>query len=355
MFVLSAGLLVRFTRHVDWRSLFRREYQKRGQRLRSRDKNVEKEEEEDTGHSKCRSYTKFTRDLEYHRGNSKKVNDKGRSGPKEEWLDKDAFSEAYRGSFIHVVATWEKFVQDVLKETVEIVIECLAEDELCEEVRENPCVKDLLREAFKNDSRAQAGDKTSQAKALEEFKKTLLKSCSICPIFVGKGAIDNRFKSLFQTKKCLSKIIAEMQAVKCTFFNRNIQKHDTFSLETPEIIDNVVRLHYGARCAFSHGNNKRTFQPGGALHNFPDETVFKQQIGEAPASQLYTIYKYAEKYGKKARLHYYDLLNSQRFFHALAFRMFGAISFWVYDVFKVRIWKFDPDKLVLKQEEGANN
>ena len=55
-----------------------------------------------------------------------------------------------------------------------------------------------------------------------------------------------------------------------------------------------------------------------------------------------------KKYGKTAWVYYHNLVNLQRFVLALAFRLFGAISKWVYDIFQERIWNFDPDKVEIK-------
>lgn len=304
----------------------------------------------------------------------KRFNDLTKSVPSEQQLDRDANSQARRGSFIEVVATWEKYIQDILEETVETVFECITRNDSAQMALVHPNARELMRKAvvhhvvigkhgqkskkkFVNLTRheANAVDQIMSVDIfvqpdlwktlLNTYKQSLLSRCGhVYPLFSRQDGIDSKFISIFETTSCLSEIIVEMGPIKYAFFNKEKRKNEPIGLATSQSVNDVLRLYYGARCAFAHGKNDTTFQPGGALHDFPAQEVFQERIGKAPGDLLYIIYKYARDYGKIAWVYYYNLVNLQRFFLSLAFRLFGAISKWVYDEFGACIWNFDPDK-----------
>ena len=329
--------------------------------------------------SECRSYTTFTESLKYHRGNTERINKLARSAPIEKRLDKDASSHTLRGSFISIMGTWEKYVKDILKETVETVFECIARNDSAQVALAQSSSQDIFRKAIAHhvvhDKQDAPGvEKKTKRKianlskrevstvemsvdllvqpdlwknVLVTYKQSLLGrcDCKVYPFFSGDDGIDSKFKSLFETASSLSEIVVEMGPIKYRFRNIVKRNDEPIELATSQSINDLLRLYYGARCAFAHGGNEKTFQPGGALHDFPTKEVFQERIGKGPADLLYSIYKNARDYGDTAWVFYNNLVNLQRSIRAIAFRLFGAISKWVYDSFGACIWNFDPDKL----------
>lgn len=300
--------------------------------------------------SVCLAYKTFKQGLKYHRGNLKKLNDHTQA--RKELQDRDVNSQSLRGTFIQVVATWEKFVQDILKETIGIVIGNLTK-QLEEGAPLHTVGEMMVKKALANSKFSiLTQDPQKQVEAVEKYKEALLKKCEkhMIPVFTGKDGIDKRFTAIFETTGSLCEIITEMGPVKFAYLNKTNGKNENLSLSSPQDIEVLLRLFYGARCVYAHGNGDKTFQRGGVLYDFPERDAFIQQIGETPGDLLYIIYKYAKKYGKEAWVYYHNLVNLQRFILALAFRLFGAISKWVYDVFQERIWNFDPQKVEIELE-----
>lgn len=86
-----------------------------------------------------------------------------------------------------------------------------------------------------------------------------------------------------------------MGPVTFAFLNKESRKNESLPLSTPESIESLLRLFYGARCAYAHGNADKTFQPGGVLHDFPERDVFLELIGEKPGDLFYIIYTSMQK------------------------------------------------------------
>ena len=337
--------------------------------------------------SVCNSYKEFDKKLCYHRGNSKKLND----AVNKSLLDKHASSQLLRGSFTEVVATWEKYVQGILQEAVEIVFNIVLDaDSAQAAITATQSSRELFKRAMVHhildDSgrrRESTDDKVKSKKKvvnltkreastvelsvnlivqpnlwkelLVTFKESLFKRYDrFSPLLHGEDGIDSKFKSLFDTNRCLSDIIIEMGPVEVSYIAKDKLNH-SLAINSSQSLNDILRLYYGARCAFAHGQSDRTFKTGGALHNFPSKSEFQSQVGEVAGDYLYILYSYAKKYGSEAWIYYPTLLNLQRFMRAIAFRLFAAISKWVYDEFGICIWNFDPAKEVAKIDDSMDN
>ncbi len=297
----------------------------------------------------CQAYSGFKEGLEYHRKNLKSVNDQTLATNKKKTQDRDMNSQVYRGTFIQVMATWEKYVQDILKESVEIVNLCLVR-QIKEGKQLSPVGDAIFQKSLAHCSlQYRVLDTQQKLDCVTAYKDVLMKKCCrhLLPVFtVRETGINSRFSSIFGLENFhLSHTMVELSPVTFSFRNKESNRNETVSLETPESVEDLLRLFYGARCVYAHGNAEKTFQPGGVLHNFPERDVFIQRIGDSAGDLLYIIYKYAKQYGKTAWVYYHNLVNLQRFILSLAFRLFATISKWVYDVFGERIWNFDPEKV----------
>ena len=72
-------------------------------------------------------------------------------------------------------------------------------------------------------------------------------------------------------------------------------------LTSPEALNDLIRLYYGARCVFAHGQPDRTLGPGGVLHKFPEETELTKKVGvKSVACRLSTLCQNLQNYGRYA-------------------------------------------------------
>ena len=342
--------------------------------------------------SVCNSYKEFGEKLHYHRVNIQRLNDvvTNKFLPQEKLPGKDASSQLLRGLFTEVVATWEKYVQEILQEAVETVFKIVLDADSAQAAITATSSRELFKRAMvhhillddsgrrrestddKVKSKEEVANLTKRESSIVElsvnlvvqpnfwkellvtFKESLLKRCDhVFPLLHGEDGIDSKFKSLFDTSRCLSDIIIEMGPVGVSFLARN--ENHSLEINSSQSLNDILRLYYGARCTFAHGENDRTFKTGGALHNFPSKSEFQSQVGEVAGDYLYIVYSYVKEYGSEAWIYCPTLINLQRFMRAIAFRLLAAISKWVYDEFGICIWNFDPAKEVAKIEDSMDN
>ena len=342
--------------------------------------------------SVCNSYKEFGEKLHYHRVNIQRLNDvvTNKFLPQEKLPGKDASSQLLRGLFTEVVATWEKYVQEILQEAVETVFKIVLDADSAQAAITATSSRELFKRAMvhhillddsgrrrestddKVKSKEEVANLTKRESSIVElsvnlvvqpnfwkellvtFKESLLKRCDhVFPLLHGEDGIDSKFKSLFDTSRCLSDIIIEMGPVGVSFLARN--ENHSLEINSSQSLNDILRLYYGARCTFAHGENDRTFKTGGALHNFPSKSEFQSQVGEVAGDYLYIVYSYVKEYGSEAWIYCPTLINLQRFMRAIAFRLLAAISKWVYDEFGICIWNFDPAKEVAQIDDSMDN
>ncbi len=99
-------------------------------------------------------------------------------------------------------------------------------------------------------------------------------------------------------------------------------------------LETVTRLLYGVRCMLAHSKYEKTFlQPHGALSDFPDQSMFLNQVdGSDPmaAEQFYTFYTRAEAVYEKSpelvlQIYYCDIVNLQRLILQMASRLHNTV------------------------------
>jgi len=93
----------------------------------------------------------------------------------------------------------------------------------------------------------------------------------------------------------------------CTIMKRNLSHsfRDKTNVEviltSPEALNDLIRLYYGARCVFAHGQPDRTLGPGGVLHKLPEETGLTKKVGVKSVScRLSTLCQNLQNYGRYA-------------------------------------------------------
>ena len=118
-------------------------------------------------------------------------------------------------------------------------------------------------------------------------------------------------------------------------------------------LNDVIRLYYGARCVFAHGNKKRTFQEGGALFKFPSCETLQSRVrtDERIGKTLHHLFDLIESYGSTAWIQYLHLVNLQRFVMILAYRLCVAVSQVVFEEFGITIWNHTINELFLDAAE----
>ena len=173
---------------------------------------------------RCTLYDDFkTRFLEI-RKNNKQLNHL--TNPKQDHLEgpppeKDVQTAFIRGAVISVVAVWEAYLQDLLEEVFELVVEHIkskgpaamlnreAPRQIVQKSIENYLESDKseLEKKSKLDAAADAGmafleNPDLWKGILENYKKSVLdKPLHLTPMFLGDDGINKRFKGLLKTKK----------------------------------------------------------------------------------------------------------------------------------------------------------
>jgi len=217
--------------------------------------------------------------LQYHRSNLKKLNDAFFKAARKKHVDnpseydrRDINSQAYRGAFVEVMATWEGYVQSILLETVEIFISCLAK-QVRAGVKLHPTAEKMLQKC--TPSQIALVGIEAKVDRLESYKQVLQKKCSrLIPVFGGRDGINKRFQGLFEQGTELSEMIEQMGPVSFSYLNKDERKNNNLQMATKESFEILLRLFYGARCVYVHGSSDKTFQQGGVLHNFPHREGF---------------------------------------------------------------------------------
>ena len=253
----------------------------------------------------------------------------------------------YRSAIVSVLATWEAYVQDLFVEVRDIVVASIKRDDpskLSDKGYE--MVKKAIEHKQRSNPEMPLVDLCMKLIRNPEHWKELLDiymqykldaALRVTPVFHGSSGIDKKFQDLFTTDHTLS----------CTIMERNLSHsfRDKTNVEviltSPEALNDLIQLYYGARCVFAHGQPDRTLGPGGVLHKFPEETELTKKVGvKSVACRLSTLYQNLQNYGRYAWVYYPTLINIQRFIIYLACRLFQAVSQCIYKEFGLEIWGF---------------
>ena len=275
-----------------------------------------------------------------------------------------------RGGVVAVVATWEAYVQALLKEAFDILIRSGSGPQQSLEALSTiwPQCQTIVQNQYKRkvDNKPQEvraydllllEDKTKEKvwmKLLHTHCQNVLGK-TIVPIFSKDSkeskSVDNLFRELFEDKEqncSLSELIVESDNFKftiisptCTIF---LKKTDVKS--SIAALYNLSRFYYGLRCALVHGSKEITLQ--GVLREFPehaDEFELPDGLDIKRAKNYYTsIYIWIKKYGRDIWLYYRDFVNIIRFYKEAARCLMMAVAMRLYKITKksVQIWGVVP-------------
>ena len=321
----------------------------------------------------------------------------------------DVAMEFIRGGIIRVMAAWEAYVQDVLREAFDTVVEMCGDGSLVALTTQWPECHAVLHKAIErhvrnslHGQRAHENEKSLQKllreratperiasleqllsgkslaektaflqvevaldlsvnkdhwkTLLDEHRDHILKQ-PLTPVFDGNDGIDDAFRRLFGivTKDNfeLSRKMAEMGKI-TQFFNTSDgqQLSQEITCGDVQTLHHVMHLYYGARCAFAHGDHRRTL--GGVLQNFPKQSDDLEVGNPVIAHILFKLYQAIAKDGRKAAVEHLTLVHLCRFVFCAVHRLYLAIAHWVYDRFRKCIWTYDPSRdesIVLEEEQ----
>ena len=237
--------------------------------------------------SMCTAYDDFKSDLQRRKGNYSVLNNMfhPRDGQlPQQHKPSEAEMEYIRGGIVSVMATWEAFMQDIMQEALDIVIDSAGKESSempfkCLFKRWPDCEK-VVKRSLKNRistlnpetvaydlllEREQAED-PHWSSLLKEYLESILRKVS--PVFGGPNGIDGAFSKFFcpETKLTLSNRIIALGEISYDF---RINKSSTsqIKIDNVDTLIDTLRLYYGIRCILAHGKPAKT--DTGVFKEFP--------------------------------------------------------------------------------------
>ena len=265
----------------------------------------------------------------------------------------------YRSAIISILATWEAYVQDLFEEVKDIIVESIINSDVHDISRswKSALVKEAIEMEVKKTSKKE--EKTHKKdvdlcmqliqdpqhwKTLVDtyMKKKVDTAIRLKPMFKGSKGIDKKFQALLgMDSECvLSDVI--MEKVLSHSFIVGYKEEKQLVLKTPDDLDNLLRLYYGARCVFAHGQSEQSFEEEGVLHGFPIEKLSTMVGDEKVAGRLRSLHDNLKKHGNSAWVYHTTIVNMQRFIIYLAQRLFRAVSKCIFKKFQLTIWGYNP-------------
>ena len=174
------------------------------------------------------------------------------------------------------------------------------------------------------------------------------------PIFYGKHGIDAAFKALFGIDDDLSTCVIQGE-VKYSFLGRN--GNSELTVADRNVLNDIIRLYYGARCVFVHGQKERNFGKNAALdqNHFTMNHFYemKKMMDLDIIENFRGFYDRLREHGRNAHINYFSIVNLQRFVMVVALHLFRAVAKLVYDNFKIAIWGHS-DRMYEDEEESIS-
>ena len=159
------------------------------------------------------------------------------------------------------------------------------------------------------------------------------------PTFYGKHGIDAAFKALFGIDDDLSTCVIQGE-VKYSFLGRS--GNSELTVADRNVLNDIIRLYYGARCVFVHGQKERNFGKNAALdqNHFTMNHFYemKKTMDLDIIENFRGFYDRLREHGRNAHINYFSIVNLQRFVMVVALHLFRAVAKLVYDKFKIAIW-----------------
>jgi hypothetical protein len=321
---------------------------------------------------KCKAYSAFYEVLVSIREKYKELNPKtglvcgtDKDGPlaSSNGPPSETVMEFLRGGIISTMAAWEAYVHDLLEEAFERVLELGQGDLSLLKEKWHRC-ETVIQDAFDKRVAGEYGDKKLPAGkvAFELMKKPapwedLLKDerdhglRQLQPVFGGPNGIDNIFERMFirkekkagkedEKEKSISQRVVNFGGVNYRFRHAPIPDGEVqVEIRDIKTLNHILRLYYGVRCVFAHGQRERTINEGGVLQKFPDALIVTKEA----SVKLIDLYKRIKEHGRRAHVNYFILVNMNRFILNVARLLFKAIAQWFFESFHISMWGYRPD------------
>ena len=240
--------------------------------------------------SMCTAYDDFKDDLQGRKGNYSVLNSMFRDRDGQQHKPSEAEMEYIRGGIVSVMATWEAYMQDIMREALDIVIDSAGKESSempfkCL-VKKWPDCEKVVKRSLKNRistynpetaaynlllEREQAED-PHWSLLLKEYLESILRKVS--PVFGGPNGIDEAFTKFFCPDK-LTKRIINLGEISYDF-RINGSSISQIQIDNDDTLIDMLRLYYGLRCILAHGNSAKT-----------DIGAFKQKSAFREAEILY--------------------------------------------------------------------
>lgn len=277
----------------------------------------------------------------------------------------DIGMELLRGGIVRLVALWEGYVKDVMREAFESVIlnsmqtptklkkiwpecEIAFQNELKKEA--NKAVKPSNEGGKPNGKKRKEEILTIASRAflmespwrslIEDHLDTALNKLKV-PLFDNSKYVEESRKYEFDGEGIDATFAELVLGEEFCISQKMIELGVSFTLRTgPKDTDqigitlrdrnqlwNLSRLFYGVRCIFAHGDPTRTLDK--ALKNFPTDA--RELLGEEyelAGHYLVTLYEFLIKYKSETNVSYLNWVNILRFYKAAAVGLREALALW---------------------------
>lgn len=176
-------------------------------------------------------------------------------------------------------------------------------------------------------------------KLFKEHKQRALDQFTT-PTFYGKHGIDAAFKALFGVDDDLSASV--IQGGITYSFVRGKNGKCQLSMTDSVLLNDIIRIYYGARCVFVHGQKERNFGENAALdqnHFTMNHFYEMKRTMDLEIIELFRgFYSRLREFGRNANINYFTIVNLQRFVMVVALNLFRAVAKLVYNKFQIKIW-----------------
>lgn len=231
-----------------------------------------------------------------------------------------------RQLLISIVAAWDTFLQDVITEAARTVIgDARTLPDL--EARWPQCWPVLAPVLDVHSSDAKQQGENLRALLLDLPAAWLAKVDEVIARMMHNptlGSLDDCVERVFKFGK-ISTILC--QAANPLVFNNSVKNHSV-SCTNVQAVGRYLGVLYGARCAYAHGNCKRTLSKGGVVGDFPTDSASSAlDLGDPGyATWMVDMVENLRRKGSDANLNHWSLVNAIFFLQALARRVCECLS-----------------------------
>lgn len=267
-----------------------------------------------------------------------------------------------QGALINIVAHWEEFIVEIIKEGFSLFIEVGSGNPPSLETlrRSLPCSDLILKKELRQVCQTQSVEEKlfnllegwgsrqycaiPWAEYYASYCQNTISGAQLVPIFSpgAPNSIDTLFTKLF-TGGC-SSLSEQLLKIGRFRYKIRLNHEDEVELQINSIngLKNISRLYYALRCVFAHGHNQKTVS--GVLKDFP-QSVAEFDLGNDRVAKYYLgLYRRLEKYGRDTSISYLTFVNMIEFLKRAAFFLMRALAKWVYEATggQTCIWNYKP-------------